>query len=240
MMTVSRRNFMTGALLASATSGRAQEPAADHRIVAFPSGGQQVAAVLFSPPPRDGPMRGAGIMLLNGSGGTDNDLPRFRRDAVAMTRRGYVVVMPNYLGATPQPDPGNRARWTEVITDCADWMTSQGVQPGRVALMGFSLGGALAVETAVTRPGFRCAVGIASGGGLDPSAITHRPPVLLIYADADPVVPPSATRAWERRLKEGGVPVRTQVLDTSNHVFEPPEWRDIFSRGERFARPHLA
>lgn len=244
-MTPSRRHVVAGAVLSaalpSAVPAGAQEIAPGVTLTAFASAGQDVAAVLFTPTRPGGAMRGAGVVLLNGGGGTNNDLPRFYRDAVRMTERGYVVVMPNYLGATPRPDPGNRARWVGLVADCAAWLTAlHGVGAGRVALMGFSRGGWLATETALTRPGFRCAVGIASGGDLPAGAITHRPPVLLIYADADPVVPPASTRAWQRRMRDAGVPVETHVLDSGNHVFEPSEWSEIFGRAERFARPHLA
>jgi dienelactone hydrolase len=244
-MMPNRRDVLAGLPLAAALPGtasaRAQEMAPGVALTAFVSAGQEVAAVLFTPTRPGGAMRGAGVILLNGGGGTNNDLPRFWRDAVRMTERGYVVVMPNYLGATPEPSPRNRARWAELVADCADWLAAaHGVGASRVALMGFSRGGWLATETALTRPGFRCAVGIASGGDLPVEAITHRPPVLLIYADADPVVPPASTRAWQRRMRDAGVRVETHVLDSGNHVFEPSEWSEIFGRAERFARPHLA
>ncbi len=243
MTSVARRRVLAGGLcLATGGAGRArsQDMAPGVALASFPSEGQDVAAVLFTPLRPEAPMWGAGIVLLNGGGGTNNDLPRFYRDAVRMTERGYVVVMPNYLGATPRPDPGNRARWGRLVSDCADWMTAaHGVGAGRVALMGFSRGGWLATETALTRPGFRCAVGIASSGDLEPAQIVHRPPVLLIYADADPVVPPETTRAWQRRMRDAGVRVEVEVLDSGNHVFEPSEWSEIFGRSERFARPHL-
>ncbi|HEV2083234.1 MAG TPA: dienelactone hydrolase family protein [Brevundimonas sp.] len=241
-MTLTRRHF-AGAPLAALMGGSAfgQEMAPGVSLTAFVSAGQEVAAVLFTPTRPGGPMRGAGVVLLNGGGGTNNDLPRFYRDAVRMTERGYVVVMPNYLGATPEPDPRNRVRWVDLVVDCATWLTNaHGVGAGRVALMGFSRGGWLATETALTRPGFRCAVGIASGGDLAVEAIVHRPPVLLIHADADPVVAPATTRAWRRRMRDAGVPVETYVLDSGNHVFEPSEWSEIFGRAERFARPHLS
>lgn len=243
-MTLDRRRLLAGIAAAPTLPwpqlAWGQEPAPGVSVTAFLSEGQEVAAVLFLPQRADAPMRGAGVILLNGGGGTNNDLPRFYRDAVRMTERGYVVAMPNYLGATPVPDPGNRARWVRLVSDCADWLSgAHGVEAGRVAVMGFSRGGWLATETALTRPGFRCAVGIASGGQLEVEEITHKPPVLLIYADADPVVPPATTRAWQRRMRDAGVRVETYVLDSTNHVFEPAEWSDIFGRAERFARPHL-
>lgn len=237
---LNRRSALIGGLaLAPAGAARAQDPSTGIALGSFASGRDDVAAVVFAPRP-NAPMSGAGIILLNGGGGTNNDLPRFQRSATAMADRGYVVVMPNYLGITPEPGPGNRATWIQSVVDCADWlMADHGVGTGRVAVMGFSRGGWLATETAVTRPGFACAVGIASGGDLPVDRIAHRPPVLLLYADADPVVPPESTRAWHRRLRAAGVPAEIQVVDSPNHVFEPSEWRDLFGRAERFARPHL-
>lgn len=237
-----RRVVLVGGMAwASAWPTSAQELAPGVALRTFQTGGAQAAAVVFSPLRSGAPMKGAGIILLNGGGGTNNDLPRFWRDAVTMSERGYVVVMPNYLGLTPDPDSRNRQTWVDCVVDCAKWMADEhGVGIGRVAVTGFSRGGWLATEVALTRPGFRCAVGIASGGDLTPERIVHRPPVLLIYADADPVVPPSSTRAWQRRMRDAGVRVETHVLDSTNHVFEPSEWREIFGRAERFARPHLA
>jgi dienelactone hydrolase len=237
------RRTVTAGLLALGGAGSAawaQDGVPGLTLQTFRTGGVDAAAVVFSPLRPDAPMSGAGIVLLNGGGGTDNDLRRYWRDAVRMRDRGYVVVMPNYLGVTPTAAPGNRAIWVRTVVDCAAWLSAaHGVQTDRIAVMGFSRGGWLATETAVTRPGFACAVGIASGGDLPVEAITHRPPVLLIHADADPVVPPATTRAWRRRLREGGVDVQLEVLDSGNHVFEPSEWRDVFGRAERFVRRHV-
>ncbi|HEV7226949.1 alpha/beta hydrolase family protein [Brevundimonas sp.] len=241
-LTPTRRAVAAGllALGGAGSAAWAQEGVPGLTVQAFRTGGVEAAAVVFSPLRPDAPMSGAGIVLLNGGGGTDNDLRRFWRDAVRMRDRGYVVVMPNYLGVTPTAAPDNRAIWVQTVVDCADWLTAaQGVQSERTALMGFSRGGWLATETAVTRPGFACAVGIASGGDLPIEAIVHRPPILLIHADADPVVPPDATRAWRRRLREAGVGVDLEVLDSDNHVFDPAEWRDVFGRAERFVRRHV-
>lgn len=237
-----RRDVLIGGLAcAPAWPLAAQEMAPGVALRTFRTGGAEAAAVVFSPLRPEAPMRGAGVILLNGGGGTNNDLPRFWRDAVAMTERGYVVVMPNYLGLTPDPSPRNREIWIRSVVDCADWLSrDHGVTAGRVAVMGFSRGGWLATETALTRPGFRCAVGIASGGDLAVERIVEKPPVMLIYADADPVVSPASTRSWQRRMRDAGVSVETHVLDSSNHVFEPSEWGEIFGRAERFARPHLA
>jgi dienelactone hydrolase len=238
---IDRRQALAGvAALAAAGSARAQAVAEGVALATYRSGDADVASVVFSPRRPGGPMTGAGVLLLNGGGGTNNDIRRFFEDAVGLTDKGYVVVMPNYLGVTPEQDAGNRAKWRAVVADGAAWMAATyPVDPERIGGMGFSRGGWLATEAALTGPGLRAAVGVASAGDLPVDRIVRKPPVLLIYADGDPVVEPRRTRAWERRMREAGVPVETEVLDSDHHVFEPNEWRRIFDTADRFFRRTL-
>lgn len=235
---IHRRQALAGGLLALAAAPvRAQTVADGVALATYRSGDADVATVVFTPRRPGGPMAGAGVILLNGGGGTNNDVRRFYEDAVGWSDKGYVVAMPNYLGVTPEQDPRNRTKWRAVVADGAAWMAATyGVDPERIGGMGFSRGGWLATEAALTGPGLRAAVGVASAGDLPVEQIVRKPPVLLVYADADPIVDPRRTRAWERRMKDAGVPVETEVLDSDHHVFEPNEWHRIFDTADRFFR----
>ena len=85
------------------------------------------------------------------------------------------------------------------------------IAPARVALMGFSQGAMLVLEAglrgAVASP---AAILAYSGALLGPASapFTAHPPVLIAHGLEDTVVPPEASEAAVRRLRDAGVKVR--------------------------------
>jgi phospholipase/carboxylesterase len=81
----------------------------------------------------------------------------------------------------------------------------------RMALVGFSQGTMMALHTAPRRP--KAMAGVVGYSGLLPGAeylaaeARHKPPVLLVHGDADPLVPSLALFAAERALGDAGFPV---------------------------------
>lgn len=102
--------------------------------------------------------------------------------------------------------------------------------------MGYSRGGYLAAETAVQATEIEAVVGVASAGNVLPRDIVRRPPVLLIHAQNDPVIPLARTQRWARILREKGVAVETRELPVSRHGFTAEEWRGIFDSADAFFR----
>lgn len=77
-----------------------------------------------------------------------------RGHAAALAAQGLTVLIPDYLGVTATPPaavfdalPRCRERWQSALTDSVDHVaTLPGIDPARVGLLGFSLGGHLCLR----------------------------------------------------------------------------------------------
>ena len=229
---------VAGAAVAGA--GRAQDAAALQgvRRGTYRSGGRDLAALVAQPTVTDGPMNGAALVLLHGGGGIRRDFGNYDGNARRLAAQGYMVVMPDYFGdADGGRAIGDRDRTTAAVRDAVAWTAGlRGVDPARIGAMGYSRGGYLAGEIAVQHEGIRAVVGVCSAGNVDARRMTRRPPVLLIYAADDPVVPAVRTRRWANELERADVPVETHVFDVRRHGFFEAEWTDIFDRADAFLR----
>jgi acetyl esterase/lipase len=93
----------------------------------------------------------------------------FDGEAQFLASRGYAVLKPNYRGSLgyywmfPEHDDWEFVKMSHDVTDATKAMIASGlVDPGRVAIMGGSFGGYLAVNGVVDEPSlYRCAVAIS-------------------------------------------------------------------------------
>jgi len=106
------------------------------------------------------------VNLLHGSDGLTN-AGRYQFAAHTIENAGYTVLLPRYLEAT-----GNsRARYGDIRSKFPIWQRTlesvlanppPGTEPGRVAVVGFSLGGALALSLRDRRESGRSLISSAS------------------------------------------------------------------------------
>ena len=199
---------------------------------------RDLGALVATPTVTDGPMSGAALVLLHGAGGIRRDFGNFYGNARRLAAQGYTVVMPDYFGDIDGGRGSNDPeRWADAVRDAALWTaTLRGVDPARVGAMGYSRGGYLAGEVAVREAGIRAVVGVCSAGNVAARRMVRKPPVLLIYAADDPVVPAVRTRRWANVLERAGITVETHVIDVRRHGFFEGEWADIFERSDDFLR----
>ncbi len=138
----------------------------------------------------------AGVLLLSGvDGGVDGPHDGFySRLAADLIPQGLAVLRVNYRA------PGNLTLSVEDALAALDEMRAAGVEP--IAVVGFSFGGAVAIETAV------------ESLGTDRVPLIAPRPLLVIVAARDQTVP-----AWasDDIYERAGEPKRLIVLDSDDH-----------------------
>lgn len=209
---------------------------ASRTLVSFESRGRPVQAHLYTP---GGEPNGSGVVLLHGARGLSADAGTFDPHAIQLASRGYHVLVPNYYDAEPGRErrTGRDMRlWRGAAADGASFLGGRpGMDPGRVALWGYSLGGFLAGEAAMETDGVAAAVSVAGGLDVGEAGRDRRTiPLLLIHARRDPVISPMSTRRWGDGLRRRGALVEVQALDWDGHGFDRPTWCAIFGRTRAF------
>ena len=170
----------------------------------------------------------AAIVLLHGSGGNIGFWAE--RFAAPLRQFGIALYAPHYFDRTGTKradaatilDGHHFPLWTETVGDAISWVAARpGVDAGRIALLGISLGAFLAVVRAHFDPRIGAVLEI-SGGLPRPSAavtVPRFPPTLVVHGEADTVVPVSEARELVRWLKSRDAPHQTELLPGEGHWF---------------------
>ncbi|WP_419826064.1 dienelactone hydrolase family protein [Sphingomonas sp.] len=149
-----------------------------------------------------------------------------RRLAVA----GFVALAPDLLtpsGGTPPDEDRARAmiaaldlaRTTRDATGAVDWLATRGRSTGKVGVVGFCWGGALADRVAVAADPAAAAIVSFYGPAPDPAEARHvRAPLLLHYAGLDSRVDASA-KPWVEALSAAGKRFRSFTYPNVDHAF---------------------
>lgn len=170
-------------------------------VESFISGGRSIAVETFLPPAQG---RHPATLILHGTSGL---VPPFRSDIVAfadaLVSLGHVAVLPHYLERTGTAPGSDALAATSTQLEvykaaCRDALlftrTHVHVDAGRLGLLGFSLGGHLGLDLAMSPPvGIRlkCVVNFFAPTR---APLLHGdrallPPVLIQHGTADTVVP---------------------------------------------------
>ncbi len=199
---------------------------------------------------------GLGVVVLHGCGGFSTFDHRL---AVTLPARGVSTLYVDYFGPTPAPGPHGFchargagttafqivdvfARWQQVVRDAGSALRrTPGVDPHAVGLVGWSLGGGLAVETARTEPGrFAAVAAFSTGGGrFESAAAVKLPPTLLLSGGTRDAIPLSATLALYDAARAAGSHVELFVYPHGSHDWPGPQGTAGIERAARFLRSKL-
>ncbi|MCA1686569.1 MAG: dienelactone hydrolase family protein [Planctomycetia bacterium] len=193
------------------------------------------------------PGRYPAVLVVHGAGGMTVGGPWFRESARMLARQGYVAHVVHYFdltGTRVADPPAMRAHfvaWMKVLADGISNASRQpNVEPGRVGLLGFSLGSYLSLSLSVYDP--RVTAVVEYFGGLPDvlaGDVRSLPPTLILHGDADLVVPVSQARALEALCKEKKVVHEVHVYPGQGHGFLGETGLDASRRTLAFFDAHV-
>lgn len=106
------------------------------------------------------------------------------------------------------------------IGGAVQWLKEQPRSNGKVAVLGFCLGGALTFATAANVPGLACAVpfyGLPDLTKLDVGKVTA--PILAHFAGHDDWASPDKARQLQKDMQSKGKSMELHVYDGAGHTF---------------------
>lgn len=219
---------LTGALIAGSTAAAlAQAPVTIDRVEGAGRG------------------RRPAILLLHGADGITRRA-QYQFAANALAGQGYTVLFPHYFEATGE----QRASYGEIGRKYPIWRSGLAkviesvrkdptIDPSRLAIVGISLGGALALSLAARD---RRIGAVVSYFGFLPEDLDEgrpRAPTLILHGSADRIVPVRNAERIEALLRGRGVPVETQIYPGEGHGFSQTAQLDAATRSVAFLRRHL-
>lgn len=207
--------------------------------------GRPIPALFYKP--RPGTENGVGIVLLHGFTGLGGHGPLFDPHAIQLASRGYTVLMPSYFDARQWRQRFNGddiKEWSQASGEAVRFLASQpGVDPQKVVLWGYSLGGFLATDGSLTDYGSATgAIGVSAGTDIfgTTSRGSRSIPILLMHGRSDRSVSVRSMEALARNLGVGGATVETELLAGQQHELDAPTWCHVFQRTRQFLETHFS
>jgi carboxymethylenebutenolidase len=201
--------------------------------VQFASNGDEVRGWLALPASGRGP----GVIVIQEWWGL---VDHIRDVCERFAREGFVALAPDlYRGErASDPDAAGRLMMDLEIPRAARDLDGavayllghQAVEGGKVGVIGFCMGGQLALAAACRNPRIGAVAdfyGIHPNVTLDPSGL--RAPVLGIFAEKDGFVPPAAARALQKQLEAAGARTNFRIFSEVDHAFFNDTRPDVYN-----------
>jgi carboxymethylenebutenolidase len=222
-------------------------------IIEFPVNGKKTGGYLSIPKSGNGPVV---VVIQEWWGLVDHIKDVCDRFAA----EGFVALAPDlYHGKTTKsPDEAGKLMMAMRIDQAekdlgaaVDYLSTQDAATGeKVGVVGFCMGGALALYTATKNPKIgACVVFYGGHPKVNPDLPNLHAPVLGIYAAKDGFVTPDSVHELENKLKSFGKQVEFKIYSETDHAFfndtRPEVYNaeasaDAWQRTISFLREHLS
>ena len=243
------RDWMRAALLGAALLAapvRAEAPAVQTLSYRLEGAQRDISYALFVPSRYDAAKPAPLVVLLHGLGSDPQQVMGYRGVTEEAERRGYVVVAPygynshGWYGSLGQGsdfarrfrrgggggaerDPENLGELSErdVLQVLERTRASHAIDPGRIYLMGHSMGGGGTLYLAMKYPSLWAAIApMAPAIYSDPAGLekARRIPAIVVQGENDRLVRASATRRWIARMRELGMTHTYIEIPGGDHV----------------------
>jgi carboxymethylenebutenolidase len=210
--------------LALAVAMLALPAAAAEQKVSFPSGGDTVSGLLFTPD-KGGPS--PGVLVIHEWWGLDEWI---KDQARALAKEGYAALAVDlYRGkVTDKQEEAHQLMMgtprDRAIRDLkAAYAFLQGrpeVRKDRIGVIGWCMGGRYAMELATQEPGLDAVVAYYGAPPSDAAAIAKiQAPVLGNYGAEDKGPSPDQVKAFEKAMKGAGKTVDVKIYEGAGHAF---------------------
>ena len=206
------------AVLLGAVSGFGQPLL--HSTAAFRSRG--AAATIEKYASRTPVADAAAVVLLYGSGGTRSEVP-YAKEARLFARLGFRVYLPHYLDVTAgrANDPESHYEiWAQAVRDALQYIQSEaGIPRSRTAIVGYSLGGSVALSAAAVDPQL---AGVVVWSGSLPDAyrdVRTLPPLLILHGGRDAIIPVQNARQLAALCEQRQFRCDLDIYSGEGHAF---------------------
>jgi carboxymethylenebutenolidase len=192
-------------------------------MVTFASNGSHVPGYLAVPETiRESP----GVLVIQEWWGL---VPHIKDVADRFAREGFIALAPDlYHGrTTTEPDEANKLMLdmkreiaARDLRGAATFLAAHPQCTGKVGVVGFCLGGGLALLAACENEQIAACVdfyGVLPGG--QPTCDRLKAPVLGLFGEDDAWMPPAAVAQLERELRDMGKVVETVIYKNAGHAF---------------------
>jgi dienelactone hydrolase len=212
----------------------------------FMSGGATVSYTRYTPP---GPLRHPAILLIHGEGGLAPQADHFQKMGASLAEHGYVVEVVSYFDrtATVTADPAQKVehftQWSATIQDALkDLSQSANVDSNRIGLLGFGLGGTLALNVGAQAPQVRAVVEFAGTLPVWTALRSHRmPAVFVAQTESDKPVPLREINRIRAACEAAQAPFELQMYqnDGAGHGLRGQASKEFGQKGVAFFDTYL-